>query len=40
MDEKALRTWVGDNLHALLGLSEINLTHFVISQGAERRILM
>lgn len=34
MDDKALRTWVTDQLFALLGFAENSLAGFVVALGA------
>ena len=34
MDDRALKGWVGDQLHALLGYSEGALAAFVVGLGA------
>ena len=34
MDDKALRTWVSDQLFALLGFAESSLVGFIVALGA------
>ena len=33
-DDRALKSWVGDQLHALLGFAEGNLAAYVVGLGA------